>query len=64
MINQSVLAITAGEKYEAYVYVDTSGLHCIRFGLCVHSLRHRRQRIINKGFLSITEVILIQNRES
>jgi hypothetical protein len=45
-------------------------LHCVRFGWCVHSLRHRKQRIFNKGFLTIisgllectnTEVVLIQN---
>jgi len=34
MINQSVLSITAGKKDKVYAYVDTSGLHCIRFGLC------------------------------
>jgi hypothetical protein len=70
--NQSVLSITAGAKDKAYVYADTNGLHCIQLGLCVHSLRHRKQRIIEKGFLSISsgllecstsEVILIQNRE-
>ena len=73
MKNQSVLSIFVGAKDKAYAYVDTSGLHCIRFDLCVHSLRHRRQRIINARFLRIiyglfecttTEVILIQNRES